>query len=125
MMGIDQDDIVLAPWTTIKYRVTGASRWPNANQSAAASRPTRRSRSTRSSQLYPEQRSRASTRRRRPTQAANTPQPVRFTNIDQILVAAPLAPRTIPAAIAADHASCCASGTASGPASRTTSTSAT
>src|SRR4029078_8654351 len=35
MMGLDQDDILLAPWTTIKYRVSGSS-LQNVNQSAAA-----------------------------------------------------------------------------------------
>ena len=35
MMGMDQDDILLAPWTTIKYRISGAQ-MANANQSAAA-----------------------------------------------------------------------------------------
>ena len=37
MMGMDQDDILLAPWTTIKYRVTGYL-GANVNQSAAARR---------------------------------------------------------------------------------------
>ena len=35
MMGMDQDDVVLAPWTTIKYRVSGTT-LTNTNQSAAA-----------------------------------------------------------------------------------------
>ena len=33
MMGMDQDDIIIAPWTTIKYRVAGTT-LANTNQSA-------------------------------------------------------------------------------------------
>ena len=41
MMGIDQDDIVLAPWTTIKYRVAGVSMQTDESKrrDAAASQP--------------------------------------------------------------------------------------
>ncbi len=83
MMGMDQDDIVLAPWTTIKYRVTGSS-LQNTNQSAASA--TSSAVNTLSNlypggqpTLYPQQSE---------TQAADTPMPVRFANVDQIQVAA-------------------------------------
>ncbi len=83
MMGMDQDDILLAPWTTIKYRVTGSS-LQTANQSAASA--TSSTVNTLSNlypggqpSLYPQQSE---------VQAADTPLPVRFANVDQILVAA-------------------------------------
>lgn len=91
MMGIDQDDIVLAPWTTIKYRVSGSS-LGSVNQSAAAAaaaatgNPTATAVNT-LNQLYPT----AATSLYpvpSPTQQADTPLPVRFTNVDQIMVAA-------------------------------------
>ncbi len=83
MMGQDQDDILLAPWTTIKYRVTGSS-LQNTNQSAASaasSTVNTLSNLYPSSQtgLYPQQSD---------VQAADTPLPVRFANVDQVLVAA-------------------------------------
>jgi macrolide transport system ATP-binding/permease protein len=87
MMGMDQDDILLAPWTTIKYRVTGSS-LANVNQSAASSSGSGTSQQVNSlnqiypniqNSLYPAQSA---------TQAADTPLPVRFTNVDQILTAA-------------------------------------
>jgi len=82
MMGLDQDDIVLAPWTTIKRRVSGST-LTNVNQSAAAaglqSAPP-------PSQLYPGQPSLYPIPSA--TQAMDTPLPVRFANVDQVLVAA-------------------------------------
>ncbi|MFH2121983.1 MAG: ABC transporter permease [Pseudomonadota bacterium] len=82
MMGFDQDDVILAPWTTIKYRVTGIS-LSTTNQSAGS---TTDSVNTLSNlypvtqiNLYPE---------RSTIQQANTPMPVRFANIDQIMAAA-------------------------------------
>ena len=83
MMGMDQDDIILAPWTTIKYRVTGSS-LANTNQSAAGAGSS----SVNSlSSLYPSS-SVALYPVPSATQVADTPLPVRFTNVDQIMVAA-------------------------------------
>jgi ABC-type antimicrobial peptide transport system permease subunit len=84
MMGMDQDDILLAPWTTIKYRVV-ASSLAAANQSA-----TNTSSSTEVntlSQIYPNIQQNLY-----PilsdTEQADVPQPIRFPNVDQILTAA-------------------------------------
>ena len=86
MMGMDQDDILLAPWTTIKYRVTGNSA-TTVNQSAASASSSDTSSQVNSLQsvyptkqavLYPTVSA---------TQAADTPLPIRFTNVDQVLAA--------------------------------------
>lgn len=85
MMGIDQDDILLAPWTTIKMRVAGNSATTTNQSSAIAADPTQKVNSL--SDRYP---TTASNTFIVPSaaQLANTPQPIRFSNVDQILVAA-------------------------------------
>ena len=100
MMGIDQDDILLAPWTTIKFRVTGSSA-ATANQSATATAATSGASTaqtvntlsqiypTTQNKLYPEQSA---------IQQADTPLPVRFINVDQVLTAARTT-KEIPAAL--------------------------
>jgi len=84
MMGMDQDDLVVAPWTAIKYRVAG-SPLASVNQSSTSSNVSASVNSL--SQLYP-----GGQPELYPvpsaTQAADTPLPVRFTNVDQILVSA-------------------------------------
>jgi ABC-type antimicrobial peptide transport system permease subunit len=83
MMGMDQDDILLAPWTTIKYRVTGSS-LGNVNQSATASSGSGGTNTL--SQSYP------GSQNLYPlpsaSQIANNPHPVRFANVDHVLAAA-------------------------------------
>jgi ABC-type antimicrobial peptide transport system permease subunit len=90
VMGQDQDDFLLAPLTTIKFRVTGQRQ---ATQSAAA---TASSPST-TSQVYPGQQSPLYPPPS-PNQAANTPQLIRFTDLDDVWVAAG-SPDNIPIAI--------------------------
>ncbi len=81
MMGSDQDDILIAPWTSIKYRVSGKSAdVPTAGSASSASGSTTATDETypgSSVSLYPAISS---------TQAANNPIMRRFENVDQILV---------------------------------------
>lgn len=88
MMGMDQDDVLLAPWTTIKYRVTGSplSSVNQSESSSSSSSSTSDSVNTLNqiypntqTSLYPQQSA---------TQIADTPLPVRFANVDQIIAAA-------------------------------------
>lgn len=79
MMGMDQDDIVLAPWTTIKTRISGispSSSNSNVNQQSASNSKFY---PNINSALYPGVSS---------SQSSDTPSPTKFTNIDQIITSA-------------------------------------
>lgn len=96
IIGIDQDDILLAPWTTIKFRVSAASS-PNANQAAAGATELGQQLNLLSRRyprsltgLYPAQSA---------TQMADMPRLARFSNVDSILVRAQSTEET-PAAMA-------------------------
>ncbi|MEI6128340.1 MAG: ABC transporter permease, partial [Pseudomonadota bacterium] len=94
MMGMDQDDILLAPWTTIKYRVTGSS-LASVNQSSASSALSTEVNSL--SKIYPNAKLNLYPIPSA-TQAADTPVLVRFPNVDHILLAVH-APQDIPLAM--------------------------
>jgi ABC-type antimicrobial peptide transport system permease subunit len=83
MMGVDQDDILLAPWRTIKFKVSGQSA-QTGNQSKS-SQIDNLSIASEASQRYPSQQPSPY-----PTPSASetsdNPPPLLPTNIDQILV---------------------------------------
>jgi len=83
MMGMDQDDIVLAPWTAIKYLVSGVSADSTAATAAASTGTTQVNTLDNlypgAESPYPEQSG---------SDALGSPQLVRFTNVDQIIVKA-------------------------------------
>jgi ABC-type antimicrobial peptide transport system permease subunit len=81
MMGVDQDDILIAPWRTIKFKVAGTSA-QTANQSTSSASATVTSSSSvpfpsQQPSPYPTQSS---------TEQADNPPPLLPTNVDQILV---------------------------------------
>ena len=81
MMGWDQDDILLAPWTSIKFRVTGSmvSHVPSSTTTISTSNTLNEVYPSAGTSLYPA----PST-----SEATDTPMPVRFINVSQIMVAA-------------------------------------
>ncbi|MEI8037404.1 MAG: ABC transporter permease [Verrucomicrobiota bacterium] len=89
MMGRDQDDILIAPWTTIKFRVSGAST-ANTNTSSNTTGTTT---TTPRGQLYPGSAA-GIYAARSATQNKNSPMPVRLITVDQIVVAATSAAET-------------------------------
>jgi macrolide transport system ATP-binding/permease protein len=90
MMGMDQDDVVLAPWTTIKYRVSATGVATTSVTTASASTiNTLSNLYPAATALYPA----AGT-----NEATDTPQPIRFVTVDQIYAKAATADQ-IPLAI--------------------------
>jgi ABC-type antimicrobial peptide transport system permease subunit len=94
VIGLDQDDIVLAPWTTIKYRVSGALLTANnqssnpATSSNTSTDPTQQTINTLSN-LYPDTQATLDLYPTpSPSEQADTPQSIRFPNVDFIMVQA-------------------------------------
>jgi ABC-type antimicrobial peptide transport system permease subunit len=92
VMGWDQDDFLIAPLSTIKFRVTGLRQ---STQTAAASSTPGQVNTL--SQLYPNQQVQLYPAQS-VIQAASTPQLARFSDLDDIWVAAG-SPQNIPVAI--------------------------
>jgi ABC-type antimicrobial peptide transport system permease subunit len=83
MTGRDQDDTLIAPWTTIKFRVSGTS---TANTSAAAAAAGTSTAAPRGA-LYPGS-AQGIYPARSAIQTKNSPMPVRMITVDQIHVSA-------------------------------------
>ncbi len=89
MFGDDQDDILLAPWTTVKWRLSNQSGNSAGQQAAAVTAAASATAVNTLSNLYPTASANTVLYPAVSTvQAADTPQPVRFSNVDQIICSA-------------------------------------
>ena len=92
MMGRDQDDYVIAPWTTVKYRLSGLRQVTipvGASASSGGVNTLSELYPSQQVQLYPQQSA---------VQAADLPQITRFADLDDIWVSA-ASPQEVPLAI--------------------------
>ncbi len=89
MLGSDQDDIVLAPWTTVKFKLAGQSaQVTQQTASAGTSAGNSGYQANSISQPYPNTDYTSLYPTPSASETADTPLPVRFVNVDQILVQA-------------------------------------